>query len=128
MSGTFDREIDAWVFPDFMSDEVDELDFIYNSEMQVIEVEFLDDAIGNLSTPVELFGYSIARTYDRDDIPQIFDGIAVLSGNITSGGSRKNYLVKIHKGTKLRMMMPMEVLKRGERDDVVVTVIDKSAD
>ncbi|GAN46095.1 hypothetical protein ABID82_001607 [Methylobacterium sp. PvP062] len=42
-------------------------------------------------SPVEVAGRLIARAFDRDSGAKLGDGIVLLSGNVTSGGSRANW-------------------------------------
>jgi hypothetical protein len=48
-------------------------------------------------------GYRIARAFDRDGGAKLGDGVIVTSGGFTSGGSRKNFDVRVREGTVVEL-------------------------
>lgn len=64
------------------------------------------------SAGIEIMGRPIARASGRDSGARVGDGVSLLTGVITSGGSIKNWATKINEGTEIIMHdMPKSVLE-----------------
>ena len=105
LGGMWDADEKAWIFPDFVSDEVELLDEKYNSKMINIEMSFDDDYKG-FAEAIYIAGFKIAQAFSRDSGSKAADGIAFIAGGTTSGGSIKNWKTSIREGSIIRMSMP----------------------
>lgn len=53
--------------------------------------------------PVTIFGRTIATAFGRDTGARVGDGVAVLEGSVSSGGSRNNWTTRIDRGSRIRI-------------------------
>ncbi len=104
----------TWVFSDIVEHEVEDLDYIFNSNLVAIEITAQDDIYEQ--PEVSFGGYPLAKATDRDSGATIRDGISVISGDVTSGGSRKNWACIVRECTVIRMKFPSELLNELDKD------------
>ncbi|WP_375750004.1 hypothetical protein [Vibrio sp. HN007] len=88
LGGRWNDEEKVWVFPDFVADEVEELNQTFNSFPITIEIT-ANREICESKKGIDFLGRPLCRAYDRDSGARIDADIAVISGYATSGGSRK---------------------------------------
>jgi len=119
LGGVWDSDQSAWIFPGFVADEIEKLDEKYNSEPTDIELEFNETA-SKREGPVCLAGFKLAESFGRDSGAKLEPGIAMISGGIASGGSRKNWKTVIRQGTRLRLTVPLDCV--GDFDTSVVSI------
>lgn len=100
----------AWIFKDFVSEEIEELDRIYNSALANYEITFAEDYTA-FKGSVYLFGVRVAKGSGRDSGAELSSGIAMIEGKINTGGSQKNWETIIFKNTVLRMSLPTLVVE-----------------
>jgi len=105
LGGTWDKTVGVWIFPAFVSDEVEKLDEKYNSDLVPVELTYTENDVG-LCCPVYVAGFKLAQAFDRDSGAVVADGIAVMKGTIRSGGSIENWKTVVQEGTVLRMNIP----------------------
>ena len=122
LGGKWDPEEKAWIFSGLVESEVEELDLRYNSKKVAVKIHFSEEESAGTG-PVTVAGIPIASASGRDSGAKLRDGIAVLSGGASSGGSRKNWYTIIEAGTTLRMYMP-EALIKEEIDGVTIERIE----
>ncbi|CSD06379.1 Uncharacterised protein [Vibrio cholerae] len=109
LGGTWDGQVSAWVFPAFVAEQVELLDDIYNSKLITIDITSKEE-ISELKSAITFIGRSICKAKDRDSGAFLYDGVALIKGNISSGGSAKNWRTYIDKNTVLRLQMPEKLL------------------
>lgn len=90
LGGSWDKEQNAWIFPGFVADEVEELDEIYNSAPITVEITAIEE-IRAYGKGIEFLGRPLCRAFGRDSGARIDSDIALISGYATSGGSQKNW-------------------------------------
>lgn len=104
LCGRWDTAAQAWIFPKMVEDKVEELDYIYNSDLVTIEVEFTEALV--FDTSVELFGYEIAGRINT------FDEVAVLDGELKLDFKKGCWVVNVVEGTVIRFKVASELLRR----------------
>ena len=122
LGGKWDPDVRAWVFSGLVSDEVDLLDEIYNSDLVGVELT-AKDLVAELHAPVEFAGFSLAKATGRDSGAILCDGVALLSGKVRSGGSVKNWVTVIEEGTVLRLEVPRLLIDSADQSDFDVKLI-----
>lgn len=110
LGGKFDHEERAWIFSSIVSSEVEELDFIYNSSPVAIEITAKKQLYG-FKDPVTFYGYDVCKAFSRDGGARLGDGIAHISGEYGSGGSKNNWQTHVMKDCTFRLKIPSELLK-----------------
>lgn len=108
LNGRWDKESQAWVFSSLLQDKVEELDDVFNSELINIEMTTLS-AISIENDALFAFGIPICRARDRDSGAKVCDGVALVAGQISSGGSRKNWCTEVESGTRFRFKVPQKL-------------------
>lgn len=111
LGGKWDREVSAWLFPAFMTDEVEELDELFNSPPTTVEIIAKHDVFGE-RCPITLFGVELCRAYSRDSGACMREGVALIAGEVTSCGSSKYWKTVIRAGSTLRLQVPSGLLKQ----------------
>ncbi|HBC3374056.1 TPA: hypothetical protein KDY48_004316 [Vibrio parahaemolyticus] len=112
LNGKYDPEENAWIFSPLVSDQIEELDFTYNSKLVPVELHFNDEQ-ASLCKPVAFLGYTLARATGRDSGAVLGDQAMLINGDIRSGGSAKNWTTIIEAGSILRLDVPEELLKEN---------------
>ncbi len=131
LGGKWDADSKAWLFSGMVASEVETLDDLYNGQTATYEVEFTREEEA-LCRPVRILGYSVATARGRDSGAKLGEGIAVITGNFTSGGSMKNWTTTVAKGTVIRMQMPIALVearqtKQGQSVKKLTTTIESPA-
>jgi hypothetical protein len=116
LGGSWDGDAGAWTFSDLVTDEVEELDVKYNSTLVAIEIA-VNDELYESKGPVELAGIKIAQAWGRDSGAKLGKGIALIAGEINSGGSAKNWCTEIYKGSIIRTTIPEMLIEDIESGD-----------
>lgn len=111
MGGKWDSEGKCWVFSAVMRDKVEALDEKYNGETCFVEITALRDIFRETPT---FLGYTVARATGRDSGARLGEEVYQLSGEISSGGSLKNWYTSILQGSKFRLEVPINLLKNYE--------------
>lgn len=109
LGGKWDSSLRVWVFPEIVEDKVEELDYLYNSNVVDIEITALED-IYNGQDSVYFLGYPIAKATGRDSGATICDDISMIQGKVLSGGSSKNWSTEIKKGSIFRLRVSTNLL------------------
>ena len=116
LGGSWDGDAGAWTFSDLVTDEVEELDVKYNSTLVAIEIA-VNDELCESKGPIELAGIKIAQAWGRDSGAKLGKGIALIAGEINSGGSAKNWCTEIYKGSIIRTTIPEMLIEDIESGD-----------
>ncbi|MFC1234410.1 hypothetical protein [Vibrio sp. F74] len=122
LGGSWDKDEKAWIFPGFVSKEVDKLDEIFNSNLVTIEITAREE-ICEYQKGIDFLGRPLCKAFGRDSGARINSDIAVISGYATSGGSRNNWQTILSEGTVLRLQMPSKLLELYQDDRFDVKVI-----
>lgn len=116
LGGKWDAEEKAWIFSDIIAEKVEELDELYNSELINVEIKVHDDDIYGCADSVFFLGYQLAKATGRDSGASLGKGFALIEGEITSGGSAKNWLTIVRGGTVLRAKVPKKLVGKVDSD------------
>ena len=111
LGGRWDAEAKAWAFPHFVENEVDELDYIYNSQKVVVTLT-ASDSCSDLCSPISFCGYTIATAWGRDTGAKLADNVSLLKGDARSGGSMKNWTTRLIEGSIVKIEVPILVLEK----------------
>lgn len=109
LGGKWDKEDGVWVFSDVVKNEVEELDFIYNSELVSVELTAVKNLYASCG-PITFLGFDIVKATGRDSGAKPCEGVSLISGTISSGGSRANWETNMQEGTVVRLKVPCELL------------------
>ncbi|TOH44903.1 hypothetical protein CGI81_18680 [Vibrio parahaemolyticus] len=122
LGGSWDKEQNAWIFPGFVSDEVEELDEIYNSALITVEITAIEE-IREYGKGIEFLGRPLCRAFGRDSGARFDSEIALISGYATSGGSQKNWATILNEDSVLRLQTPSKILEIHQDDRFDVKII-----
>ena len=121
LNGKWDAENKAWVFPLILEAEVEDLDYQYNADVNYYDVT-LDEY--EACEPFSLAGYKIATATGRDSGAVLANDVILLSGNVSSGGSVKNWTTLVKGVIRIELSKPLAdaIAKEGyEIEKVVVS-------
>lgn len=125
LGGKWDASNKTWVFPKFIEEKVEELDFLYNSDIVNVEAECIGHDVYQWRGALRIMGYAIAQAWGRDSGASVCEGISMISGSVTSGGSVKNWTTFVEKGTKFRFKMSRNLVNTFKEDnDWKLTILD----
>ena len=110
LGGTWDKETQAWIFPDFVADKVEDLEYKYGSELVAVEVEFTEFCSADKKA-FDICGIVLATASGRDSGAKLADGVAVISGGFSSGGSVKNWRTCVADNTIVRLKVPSQLVE-----------------
>ena len=122
LGGSWDKEQNAWIFPGFVSDQVEELDEIYNSALIAVEITAIEE-IREYGKGIEFLGRPLCRAFSRDSGARIDSEVALISGCATSGGSQKNWATILNEDSVLRLQVPSAILETHQDDRFDVKII-----
>jgi len=122
LGGSWDKEQNAWIFPGFVSDQVEELDEIYNSALNTVEITAIEE-IREYGKGIEFLGRPLCRAFSRDSGARIDSEVALISGCATSGGSQKNWATILNEDSVLRLQVPSTILEIHQDDRFDVKII-----
>ena len=98
-----------WQFSELVSDEVKELNEKYNTNLVIIEAKAKEE-IRQLTGSVLCFGYMVAFAFNRDSGAKVGENAALISGEIKSGGSAKNWCTIVEKDSVFKICVSLYVL------------------
>lgn len=124
LGGTWDNQAEAWVFPAFVAEQVELLDDIYNSKLVTIDITAKEE-INELKSAITFMGRSICKAKGRDSGAFLYDGVALIDGYISSGGSVKNWRTYIDENTVLRLQMPEKLLELYDDERFDYCIVEK---
>ena len=124
LGGNWDKENSVWVFSALVEDQVELLDEKYNSEKVAVELKFLE-LVSFYERDAEIAGITIARATGRDSGAELFNGVAVIKGEIRSGGSRKNWATVVEEDTVVRMYMSKLCINDIDTDVIKIKILEK---
>ena len=123
LGGRWDSDEKAWIFSDFVEEQVLALDEIWNSELVTVELT-ATDSCRTYHDKIDAFGYPVARATGRDSGAILYDDVALILGTATSGGSMKNWCTVIREGSVLRMKMPLKVVETFDDVGFLLKIIE----
>lgn len=110
LGGKWEAETKCWVFSNIVSDEVEQLNELYNSIKVTVEITAKEDLFA-LTDPIIFLGYPVCVAKCRDSGANLCDNVALIAGRISSGGSSKNWGTCASAGSIFRMQVASKVLK-----------------
>lgn len=112
-----------WVFPAHVEQQVRELcvakygtDGSVAPAMVTVRVTLGED---RWCSDLALAGIPVARTFGRDEGVVLSDGVSLLAGSMSSGGSRKNFRLRWDAGTQVQLEVPETLIERLRKDENV---------
>ncbi|MCF4174326.1 hypothetical protein [Vibrio sp. McD22-P3] len=123
LGGTWDKELAAWTFPNFVASEVRQLDELYNSQPATIELTAKEE-IREYGSDIEFAGLQLCRAFGRDPGARIHADVALISGYATSAGSVENWATILDEGAVLRLQIPSKLLEVHQDDRFDIKIID----
>ncbi|MCC5518950.1 hypothetical protein BCT65_018080 [Vibrio splendidus] len=110
LGGQWDKSSQSWMFSGLIAEQVDELDYIFNSSKIAVEVT-VDENYDVYEAKGQLccLGYPVARAFGRDSGAKVEEKIGILAGGFTSSGSVKNWATQAEDGTVFRFEVAEEV-------------------
>jgi hypothetical protein len=124
LGGKWDGEIKSWVFDMIVADKVEELDMLYNDNVVTVEIIAKED-LSKCQDSVKFCGYTLSKAKGRDSGAILGDGIAMINGNISSGGSVKNWRSLISAGSTFRLKISKNLLDKYEDGDFEVKILNQ---
>lgn len=118
LGGKWDSDNKVWFFSGLVEKEAEELDYVYASKLIPIQIKAKQD-ISAYNRPVYFCGKCLAWATGRDSGAELADGIMLISGVVTSGGSMKNWTTAIREDAELRLLIPENVLKLHGSEECV---------
>lgn len=123
LGGKFDRGTKSWTFPNLVKEELAEtlMDHYFEDgflpvRRGVVKIK-ANHSFGCTHTPIRFAGRILGRAKSRDGGARISDGVNVLSGSLTSGGSVKNWETRIAEDSVLAVHdMPESIMEFYEKD------------
>jgi len=112
----WNADLKGWMVDnDFENEVKDILVEFYGSDgsfsPKIINIELIaNNDINMPQKPVIFAGKVVASAYNRDSGARTGDNVALLEGNINSGGSAKNWETSIEKGSRFKLMHVNEQL------------------
>ncbi len=85
--------------------------------------------LGRIGSEVKIGGRTILRKFDRDRLPQIGEGVAVISGGLRSyGGSRSHPSIEAETDTVIEVLnVPVDLARRHvEADPAVYQIVEEA--
>ncbi|MDX8393213.1 MAG: hypothetical protein R8K21_01325 [Mariprofundales bacterium] len=96
--------------PDFVSDKVEELEILFNDDIRNYEVEFIDGLVGYREF-AKFLGVVVLTGHGRDSGAKVGNGISLVDGEMGSGGSQKNWTVRLSNNSKIRLKLPKNLVE-----------------
>lgn len=104
LGGKWDNEEKSWIFSIVVSDKIDEMEELYNSEQINIEISLKDNEAARCwNDSVDFLGYPLAIATGRDSGAKLSHGVYLMQGKIDSYGSVKNWGTIISGNSILRL-------------------------
>ena len=132
-SARWDSSKKCWVVPDRSVEFIREIMEKVYGETDIapqehidVKVKFNEDVYCTCE-PLVLFARNIVIAYGRDSGAKVGEGVELVEGNISSGGSMKNWKTQIQKGTVLIIRDVCKTLIDDFNDsDILVENLDKA--
>lgn len=109
LNGIWDKGANCWVFSELVKDEVENLDYIYNSKFVNLELKATETIVSTRS-PVTFLGYPLVAAKARDGGASVQKEVAFISGEYRSGGSYKYWETIVEKNSVFRLSVPSLLL------------------
>jgi len=119
LGGKYDRVANTWTFPKYLEERVEQLDFIYNSEIVPIKIT-AGSSCYTLHDSLTFMGYSVAKATGRDSGAELYDGVSCLKGKVTSGGSMKNWCTEAEEESELILSVSKNIFDSEFKEKEIV--------
>lgn len=128
LGGRWDTENKIWVFPRVVAEAVEELEYLYTSDLVDVEIEYIKEGVidSDCREPIYFLGYVLARAQGRDSGATLGEGVALMKGRVGSNGSQKNWGTYATEGSIFRLKISKNLLKEKEelfKDEWKVTIL-----
>lgn len=112
LGGRWDAPSQTWIFPKFVESEVEELEFQYGANIVTVDLELRESDYAHTSSFCFL-GKPLFFATGRDSGAKVCEGISLISGSITSGGSVKNWSSEVLEGSVFRFTISKNLIDLG---------------
>ncbi len=125
LGGVWEAEEKFWILPEIVSDKVEEMEFLYNTDIINIQIRAKRNIFSERDS-VKFLGYEIAKATGRDSGAKLCDGISIICGEITSDGSRKNWGSKVMEDSIFRLRVGFNLLNNKYKIDEGLNYISEN--
>jgi hypothetical protein len=119
LGAIFDKETNTWVFNCIVSDKAEELDFVYNSELIGVEITAINEIEGEQQA-IHFCGFTVAQAKGRDSGAKLGESVYMIEGDMSSGGSAKNWTTTIEQKSVFRLRVPEKLLKQEQESEAKI--------
>lgn len=124
LNGKFDSSSKNWVFSKIVEEEVENLDFQFNSDLVQVEIKAKKD-IFECNDSVDFLGYPIAKAHGRDSGAKLCEDVYLINGRINSGGSVKNWGTFVDEGTVFRLLISKNLLDSYTQQQFEISILEE---
>jgi hypothetical protein len=114
-NGRFDETTNAWVFDDINEDQIQHLDWLYNSELVDVKIIANEKLVGK-GDGIYFLGYPLARAAGHDSGAVLCDSVSLVKGSIGSGGSQKEWETIVESHSVFQLEIPHHLLRKYSLD------------
>lgn len=115
LGGKWDVDTKSWFFTKIVEDKVEELDYLYNTNIVDIEIKSLEEIFASQKS-INFMGYPLAKATGRDSGAIVCDHVSLISGKISSSGSVKNWGTELTEGTIFRLKISKNLIENFKSD------------
>lgn len=124
----YDHEKGCYIFSESCAEIASKLEEIYCTRLnanELIDIEcvFEEDSCASRSPMYCAQDVSLCRAFGRDSGAVLGDGVMLIKGKISSGGSRVNWETVVYEGTVFRFQMPKKWFELATKRKYVRQVI-----
>ena len=109
LAGKWNAQNRQWEFDGMVEAEVQALKQMWDSEKVIVKITATEQIE---ERNITFCGYTLCRSFSRDGGAQLGDGVALLNGEINSGGSSKYYHSVAASGSVFKTKIPRAVLEK----------------
>lgn len=129
LGGRWDSEEKVWVFSDIVESQIEELDYLFNTNIKTVDITAKGERFGSRWSNKGMCtfaGYPLCKATGRDSGAVMCDDVALLKGGIGSGGSVKNWGSTIDDASVFRLQISENLLNSGyyDKDKWDVKIVD----
>lgn len=123
LAGKWDSSTNTWVFNAVVEDKVEELDYLYNSDIVNVELTAKDELFF-WNRAIDFLGYKLAIATGRDSGAKVCTDIIMTAGKVSSAGSVKNWGTECTEGTKFIIKISRKLLENYDEERWEIKIID----
>lgn len=119
------KEEDLETVRKYMMEIYGETDLPDEGKKVTVKVTALNDLVKSKAA-ITLFGKEIARAYNRDSGARVGEDVTLINGKFGSGGSAKNWLTTINKGSIFLVKNVSEnmIIKEKDNKNIAFTIVE----